>query len=141
MEINATLFIQLFIFLSLLLILSNFLFAPLLLLLDKRDFLLKEVKASAINLRLETEKIKLDCEEKLQKARLEAKKELSLLKNAADIQAGEIINQAKEKITNGLKDHEKSLQNQENALQKNMDNMSDEISLIIVNLLKTRKLG
>lgn len=141
MEINATLFIQLFIFLSLLLILSNSLFSPLLSLLDKREFLLKEVKSLAINLRLEAEKIKSDCEDKLQTARQEAKKELSSLKNAADIKASEIINQAKQKVVNELKVHEKSLQDQEDALQKNMGNMSDEISLVIVNLLKTRKLG
>lgn len=141
MEINATLFIQLFIFLSLLLILSNFLFAPLLALFDKREFLLKEVKASAINLRQEAEKIKLECEDKIQKARQEAKKELSSLKSLADAKASDILHETKSTLANELKSYEKVLEEEENSVKKNMTQMSEQIALEIVNLLKTRKLG
>ena len=95
MEINVTIFLQIFFFLVLLLWLSKFLFAPIMRLFDERERRIEGAKIKAIELQSKAQGMADEFDNRYLSAQDEARKHLAHLKHSIDKEHQEIIDRAK----------------------------------------------
>ncbi len=139
MELNATIFVQIFIFMTLLLWLSHALFAPILALFEEREKRIGGAKREAQELiTLADEKAKhFDLE--YEKARLEARHTLSSLKLEADKEQGVLIAQVRQDAKEKLERADQELAQEESLIRGQLGAVSEAVSADIIKALMTQK--
>lgn len=95
MEINATIILQIFIFMSLLLWLSRVLFAPILRLFDERERRIEGAKTEASQMSLLADEKGRLFDEQYQRAREKARESLAFSQHSLEKEHHEIITRAK----------------------------------------------
>ncbi len=139
MELNATIFVQIFIFMTLLLWLSRALFAPILALFDEREKRIGGAKREAQELiTLAEEKGRL-FELEYEKARLEARHTLSSLKLEADKEQGIIIARVRQEAKEKLDRAEEELKEEERQVRSQLSAASESVSADIIKVLMAQK--
>jgi F-type H+-transporting ATPase subunit b len=138
-EVNATIFVQIFIFLMLLMWLSPTLFAPVLRLFEERERRIVGAREDAVKMTdLALEKANT-FDSEYSKARLAAREALADLKRQADLESSQVIEQAKLKARQKLELAQKDLAKQEAMVRQELSSASDAIAKDIVNSLLSAK--
>lgn len=135
MEINGTIFVQVVIFLSLLIWLSRTLFAPILRLFDEREQRIDGAKKVAIELNnLAEEKARTFAIE-YDRARTEARHALTEKKHAMDKDFAEALDKVKAKAREKLLVAETDLLAQEKTIREELHGKTDAMAADMVNAM------
>ena len=131
MEINGTLLVELVFFLFLLLWLSKFLFSPMEKLLEEREKRIDGAKKEAIQLQNRAHKSLMEIKETIKKAKLEAQKILSDLREEGLLYQRRIMEEAQDKAREELKVARMALIREVDLVRTNIPQESEELSSLI----------
>lgn len=120
MEINVTIFLQIFFFLVLLLWLSKFLFAPIMRLFDERERRIEGAKIKAIELQSKAQGMADEFDSQYLSAQDEARKHLAHLKHSIDKEHQEVIDRAKSVARERIKKAQEDLVKEEGRARKEL---------------------
>lgn len=138
MEINATIILQIVIFMTLLLWLSPMLFAPILRLFDERERRIEGAKLEASKMSLLADEKAKAFDEQYQKARLRARESLSNAKFAMEKEHRAIIEQAKLLAKEKVAVAEAELKREESRVRPELDHAVSKIAEDIIQALIKR---
>ena len=128
MELNGTIFLQVFIFLSLLIWLSRTLFAPILRLFDERELRIDGAKRIASEMsNLADEKAKRFAVE-YERAKMEARHALAEQKNRMEREHAEALDKVKAEARNKMLAAEAELGQQENKIREELKSKTDAMA-------------
>jgi F-type H+-transporting ATPase subunit b len=122
MEINATILLQLALFLVLMVLLSQFLFQPLLRLFDARERRIDGAQEEAKQYRENADQKAAIIEERVHQARQEARETLNEFKTRAKSREDEIIGAAREVSQTRLSDARQTLEQQMEQAKSKLNN-------------------
>lgn len=128
MELNATIFVQIFIFLTLLLWLSRSLFAPILKLFEEREKRIVGAKVEASELSARADDKAKAFSDAFELARDNARQTLSQLKHAMEKEHNEILDKTKSIARDRLDRAQKELMEEENAIRLELAGASSAIT-------------
>lgn len=131
MEINATIFVQIFFIMILLLWLSRSLFAPIMRLFDERERRIVGARAESADLSKRALEKAQAFDQELKEARLSARQVLTDLKHQADNEQAEMLLQVRMQAKARLHESEQALAVEESKVRSELalatDVMADEI--------------
>lgn len=126
-EINATIFVQVFIFLTLLLGLSRWLFNPILALMDEREKRVFGAKKEAEKMNALAKKKSQEFEDEYEKARDSARHSLSDLKNQTDREQLEIMENIRSQARQKIEQARIELLEQEKNIKQELPKLADTV--------------
>ena len=132
MELNATIFVQIFIFMTLLLWLSRSLFAPILRLFDEREKRIVGAKSSASSMSALADDKAKAFSEAFEAARDNARQTLAQLKHASEKERTEAIDKTKAIARDRLDRAQKELVEEESAIREQLVHASAAIAEQVV---------
>lgn len=135
MELNGTILLQIFFFLTLLLWLSRSLFAPLMLLFEERERRITGAQKDALELSGLAEERRKAFEERYLKAKQEARDHLSHEKHAMEKLHSEDLARVKSVARDKLKEAEKEMDEEEQRLRTKLTDASASIAEEVVDAL------
>lgn len=137
MELNATIFVQVFIFMTLLLCLSGLLFKPILALFEEREKRIDGAKKEALAMIALAEEKSRYFDLEYEKARVEARHALSSLKSEADKEHNIFLTQVRQQAKEKLEHAEKELQEEERTARTQFHDASEALSKDVIHALMT----
>ncbi len=137
MELNATIFVQVFIFMTLLLCLSGLLFKPILALFEEREKRIDGAKKEAAEMITLAEEKGRHFDLEYEKARVEARHALSSLKSEADKEHSLFLARVKKDAKEKLERAERELQEEEHLIRAQFHDTSEALSKDVIRALMT----
>lgn len=140
MEVNATLLIQLFLFLSLLAWLSKFLFAPMQKLFEERERRIEGARAEALELQKQAQQRLEEVEDKIHAAQKEAKLALLALQAEGARFHREVLDAARQQSAEQMRQAQEQLHQQVETIRAELLPTQTELSeQVITQLLGSSK--
>jgi F-type H+-transporting ATPase subunit b len=138
-EVNGTIFIQIILFLSLVLWLSRFLFAPIMRLFDERERRIEGAKEEAARLSQQAEEKAQEFKRLYEEARSNARAFLSEQKRAADKEISELLDQTRTVLKERLKTAELEMHDEEIRERSRLMEKSDDLARDIMQALMMQR--
>ena len=138
MEINATILVQIFLVVALLLWLSPSLFAPIMRLFDERERRIFGAKEESALMNREALEMSQVFDKKLEEARINARHLLTELKAEADSEQAQALAQVRAQAKAKLEQAEKELLHEENRVRAELLLAKDEMAEEIVKSLMAK---